>query len=124
MYVIETWSFTSLKELSYPNESIRFNMGHKVVIIIHVLSVIIGVFRRIKIFIIILYKLVDLIQVVQIKIVTLDAELFFDRFGKELRRISISLSGFRVESQIRIISLALWFEEVFDFMPRLSMVSF
>ena len=36
---------------------------HKVVIIIHVQSVIIGVFRGIKIFIVILYKLVDLTEV-------------------------------------------------------------
>ena len=42
-------------------------------------------------FIIILYKLVDLIEVVWIKIVTLNAEVSFDRFGKELHFISISL---------------------------------
>ena len=43
---------------------------------------------------IILYKLVDLIEVVGIKVVTLNAEVSFDRFGKELRLISVSLSGF------------------------------
>ena len=64
VYVIEAWGFTSLNELNYPNESIRVNIGHKVVIVIHVRSVIIGVFRRMKIFIIILYKLIDLIEVV------------------------------------------------------------
>ena len=64
---------------------------------------------------IILYKLVDLIKVVRIKIVTLDAEVSFDRFGKELRLISDSLGGFRFKSQSRIIALALWFEKVFDF---------
>ena len=64
VYVIGAWGFTSPEELNYPNESVRVNIGHKVVIINHVGSVIIGVFRRIKIFIIILYKLVDLIEVV------------------------------------------------------------
>ena len=54
----------SLEELNYLNESIRVNISHKVMIIIHVRSVIIGVFRRIKLFIIILDKLIDLIEVV------------------------------------------------------------
>ena len=78
----------SLKKLNYPNECIGVNIGHKTVVIIHVRSVIIRVFRRMKIFIIILYKLVDLIGVVGIKIVVLNAEVSFDRFGKELRLIS------------------------------------
>ena len=47
----------------------------------------------------------------------------FDAFGKELRLISVGLGGFCIESQSRIIALALWFEEVFDFTPRLSVVS-
>ena len=64
LYIIGAWGFTSFKELNYPNESIRVNISHKVVVIIHVQSVIIGVFRRIKIFIVILYKLVDFIEVV------------------------------------------------------------
>ena len=88
---MRAWGFTSLKKLNYPNECIGVNIGHKVVIIIHVRSVIIRVFRRIKIFIIILYKLVDLIEVVRIKVVILNAEVSFDRFGKELRLISVSL---------------------------------
>ena len=118
------WGFTSLNELNYHNESIRVNIGHKdMMIIIHVRSVIIGVFRRIKIFITIIYNLVDLIEVVRIKIVTVDAKVSFDRFGKELRLISVSLGGFRVKSQSGIIALVLWFEEVFDFTSRLSMVS-
>ena len=44
----------------------------------------------------------------------------FDRFGKELHLISVSLGGFCVKSQSQIIALAFWFEEVFDFTPRLS----
>ena len=139
MYVIEAWDFTSLKELKYPDKSIRVNIGQKVVIIIYVQSVIIGVFRRIKLFIIILHKLVDLNEVVSIKIVTLlvhfvcaagchcfdlYAKVSFDRFGKELCLISVSLGSFHVMSKSQVITLALWFKEVFDFMPRLSMVSF
>ena len=61
VYVIGTWGFTSLKKLNYPNECINVNISHKIVIIIHVRSVVIGVFRRIEISIVILYKLVDLI---------------------------------------------------------------
>ena len=68
VYVIRDWGFTSLEKRNYSYENISVSISHKVVIIIHVWSVIIGVFRRIKIFIIILYKLVDLIEVVQIKI--------------------------------------------------------
>ena len=81
-------------------------------IIIHVRSVIIGFFRRIKILIIIHYKLVDLIEVVRIKIVTL-AEVSFCRFGKELRFIRVSLGGFRAKSQSRIIALALGLKKFF-----------
>ena len=58
VYVVGIWGFISLKKLNHPNECIRVNIGHKIVIIIHVCSLIIGAFRRIKIFIIILYKLV------------------------------------------------------------------
>ena len=46
-------SFTSIMKVNYPNEGIRVNIGHKIVIIIDVCSVITGVFRRVKIFIII-----------------------------------------------------------------------
>ena len=120
MNVIGALGFTSLKKLNYPNECI----GDKIVVIIHVRSVIIGTFKGIKIFIIILYKLVDLIEVVRIKIVALNAEVSVDRFSKELRLISFCLGGFRIKSQSWIIALIIWFSEVFDFTPRLSMVSF
>ena len=90
--------YTLLKKLNYPNECIRVNIGHKVVIIIHIRSVIIRVFRRIKMFIIILCKPVHLIEVVGIKIVTLNTEVSFDRFGKELRLISVSFGGFHIKS--------------------------
>ena len=72
----------------------------------------------------IFYKLVDLIEVIQIEIVTLNAEVSFDRSGKELRVISLSLGGFGIVKQSRIITLTLWLEQVFNFTPKLSMVSF
>ena len=100
MYVIGAWGFTSLKKLNYLNERIRVNIGHKIMIIIRVRSVIIGVF----IFIIILCKLVELIEVFQIKVITLNAKVSFDRFGKELRLIYINLGGFRIEMQCWIIA--------------------
>ena len=106
------------------NECIRVNIGHKIVIIIHVHSVIIGVFRRTKTLIIILYKLVDLIEVFRFKVITLNAKVSFDRFGKKLHLTCVSLGGFRIETQCQIIALTLWFEKVFNFTPRLSMISF
>ena len=63
---------------------------------------------------VIFYKLVDLIEMVWIKVVTLNAKVSFDTFGKELRLISVSLGCFHIESQSWIIVLALWFEKVFD----------
>ena len=110
-----------LKKLDYPNECIRVNIGQKSVIIIHVHSVITG---KIQVFMIILYKLVDLIEVFQIKVITLNAKVSFDRFSKELRLICISLGGFCIEMKCWVIVLTLWFEKVFNFMPRFSMVSF
>ena len=84
MYVVRAWGFTSLEELNYPNKCIRVNIGHKDVIITHVHSLIIGVFRRIKLFIIIVYQLVDLIEIFQIEVLTLNAKVSFDRLGKKL----------------------------------------
>ena len=71
----------------------------------------IGVFRRIRIFIIILYKLVDLIKVFSIKVITLNARVSFNGFGKELRIICVSLDGFRIDTQCHIIALTLRFEK-------------
>ena len=45
---------------------------------------------------IILYKLVDLTEMCRIKIITLDAEVSFNRFSKQLRLICVSLGGFRI----------------------------
>ena len=55
----------------------------------HVRSVVIGVFRRIKIFIIILYKLVDLIEVFRIKVITLNNKVSFNKLDKQLRLICV-----------------------------------
>ena len=85
-------------------------------IVILVRSVIIGVFRRITIFIIIFYKLIDFIEVFRIKLITLNAEVSFDRFGKSCTLPALVLA----ETQCQIIGLTLWLEEVFNFMPRLS----
>ena len=71
-------------------------------------------------YIIILYKLVDLIEMFRIEVITLNAKVSFDRFGKELRLICVSLSGFRIETQCRIIALTLSFEKVFNFTPGLA----
>ena len=66
---------------------------------------------------------VDLIEVVRIKIVALDAKVPFDRFSKELRFVDVGLGDFISMLQSRIIALTLWLKKVFDFMPRLIGVS-
>ena len=48
------------------------------------------------------------------------AEVPFDRFGKELRLVSVCLGGFVVVAQCWINPLTLWLEEVLDFAPRLT----
>ena len=62
---------------------------HKLMTIIHVR--VIRLLRRISLFIIILYKLVNLIEVFYIKLVPLFAEVLFDRLSKDLRLICVSL---------------------------------
>ena len=63
-------------------------------LISHVKPVIIWVLRGIKILIIILHEFVDFVEVVQIKMDALDAEVPFDRFSKELRFVSVGLGDF------------------------------
>ena len=46
----------------------------------------------------------------------------FDRFGKELRFISVCLGDFVVVAQCWIVALTFGPEEVFDFAPRLAWV--
>ena len=51
------------------------------------------------------------------KMFVLNAEVSFDRFGKELRFIGICLGDFVVMAQCWIVMLTLGLEEVFDFAP-------
>ena len=71
---------------------------------------------------IILYQLVDFIEVIRIKMFALYAEVSFDRFGKGLRFVFVCLGDFIVMVQCWIIALTLWLEKVLDFAPRLALV--
>ena len=53
----------------------------------------------------------------------LNAEVSFDRFGKELRFVGVCLGDFVVVAQCWIVALTLGFEEVFDFAPRLAWIA-
>ena len=57
----------------------------------NVKSVVIWVLRRIKISMIILDEFADVIKVIRIKMVAFYAKMPLDRFGKELRFVSVSL---------------------------------
>ena len=72
---------------------------------------------------IIICGLDDFIKVIRIKIFTFYAEVPFNRFGKELRFVSICLGEFVIVAQCWIVALTLWFEEVLDFALRLALVS-
>ena len=85
-------------------------------------SVVICVFKRIKMLMIILYKLVDFVEVLRIKVVALCAEVSFKRLGKELRVVCISLGDFVIMAQCWIIALTLWLEKVLDFALRLAWI--
>ena len=90
------------------------NIGHKLVLISHVKPVVIWVIRGIKILIIILDEFVDLIEVVRIKMVALDAKVPFDRFSKELRFVGVGLGDFVSMLQSRIIALTLRLNPILD----------
>ena len=66
---------------------------------------------------IILYELVDFINMIRIKMFALYADVSFDRFGKELRFI-----GFVVVAQCRIVALTLRLEKMLDFALRLASI--
>ena len=57
---------------------------------------------------IILDEFVDFIKVVRIKVVAFYARMPLDRFGKELRFVSVSLGEFVRMVQSWIIALTLW----------------
>ena len=67
---------------------------------------------------IILYEFVDFIKVIRIKMSALYSQVPFDRFGKELRFVSVCLGDFGSVAQCWIIALTLRLEEVLDFAPR------
>ena len=54
----------------------------------------------------------------------LDAKVPFDRFGKELRFVSVGLGDFASVLQSWIVALTLWLKEVFDSASRLVGVRF
>ena len=56
---------------------------------------------------IILSELIDFIKVIRIKMFALNAEVSFDRFGKELRFVGVCLGDFVVVAQCWIIALTL-----------------
>ena len=68
---------------------------------------------------IILDEFIDFIKVIRIEMIALYAKLSLNRFGKELRFISVSLGDFVRVVQSWIIALTLWLKEVLNFAPRL-----
>ena len=94
-------------------------MGHKLVLISNVKTVVIWVLRKIKISMIILDELVDFIKVIRIEMIALYAKMSLNRFGKELCFISVSLEDFVRVVQSWIIALILWLKEVLNFASRL-----
>ena len=54
----------------------------------------------------------------------LDAKVPFDRFGKELRFVSVGLGDFAGVLQSWMVVLTLWLKKVLDSAPRLVGVSF
>ena len=68
---------------------------------------------------IILDEFVDFIKVIRIERIALYAKMSLNRFGKELRFISVSLGDFVRVVQSWIIALTLWLKEILNFAPRL-----
>ena len=68
---------------------------------------------------IILDEFVDFIEVIRTEMVALSGKVSLNRFGKELRFISVSLGDFVCMVQGWIIALTLWLKEVLNFTPRL-----
>ena len=68
---------------------------------------------------IILDELVNFIKMIRIKMIAFYAEMSLDRFGKELRFVSVRLGDFVRVAQSWIIALTLRLKEVLDFASRL-----
>ena len=66
---------------------------------------------------IILYEFVDLMKVIRIKMIAFYVEMPFDRFGKELRFVGVSLGDFVCVVQSWIITLTLGLKKVLNFAP-------
>ena len=66
-----------------------------------------------------LYGLVDFIKVIPVKVIALYAQMSLGRFSKELHFVSVCLGDFVIRLQCWIISLILWLQKIFIFMPRL-----
>ena len=82
-------------------------------------TVVIWVLRRIKISRIIFDEFVDFIKVIRIKMIAFYAEMSLDRFGKELRLISVGLGDFVRVVQSWMVALTFRLREVLNFAPRL-----
>ena len=65
-----------------------------------------------------LNEFVDFIKVIRIKMIAFYTEMSLDRFGKELRLISISLGDFVRVVQSWIVVLTPRLKEILDFAPR------
>ena len=71
---------------------------------------------------IILNEFIDFIKVIRIKMIAFYAEMSLDRFGKELRLISIGLGDFVRIVQSLIVALTLRLKKVLNFALRLIWV--
>ena len=67
---------------------------------------------------IILDEFVDFIKVIRIKMIAFYAEISLNRFGRELRFVSVSLGDFFHVVQSWIIALTLRLKEVLNFAPK------
>ena len=69
-----------------------------------------------------LYEMVDFLEVIRIKLVTLYARVSFNRFSKELRFVWVCLGDFVIVVQCWIIALTLLLETIFESTSRLALV--
>ena len=119
MYGVGARGFISFKKLNQLSECLDVNVRHKLMLNAHINSVVIWVLRRIEIPMITLDEFIDLMKVIQIKMVAFYVEMPFNTFGKELHFVGIGLGDFVCVGQSWIIALTLWLKEVLGFAPRL-----
>ena len=70
------------KKLNCLNEGLGVNIGHKLMFISNVKTVVIWVLWRVKISMILLNEFVDFIKMIRIKMIAFYAEMPLNRFGK------------------------------------------